>query len=115
MPRRAANAVYKNVSKIGAQASKKKIYVFRCGASGLYAFTADRKGRMLPSQIYPQINWRFERVLILRLERNSSRDRILRAALHGVAKHGYHLIHTAHYGEHVVCPELSKSKRIDLR
>ena len=100
MPRRAVNAVYeKSVSKIGAQAPKKKIYVFRCGESGLHAFTADRKGRMLPSQIYPQINWRFERVLMLRFEGNSSRDQILRAALDSVAKHGYHLIHTAHYGE----------------
>ena len=29
---------------------KKTIYVFRCGESGLYAFTADPKGHILPSR-----------------------------------------------------------------
>jgi hypothetical protein len=67
--------------------------------SGLYAFTADREGRMLPSQMYPQIAWRFEQTLTLRLDENSLRDQILRAALDGIAKRGFHLIHAAIYGE----------------
>jgi hypothetical protein len=65
MPRaRAANAgSEKSDLKNGVSSPGRRIYVFRCGESGLYAFTADRKGRMLPSQIYPQISWRFERAL----------------------------------------------------
>ena len=97
MRRRTSDA--RSTSKIGAHSPGKRIYVFRCHESGLYAFTADRKGRMLPSQIYPQIVWRFERILTLRLDENSSRDQILRAALDGVAKRGFHLIHAAIYGE----------------
>jgi len=78
---------------------EKSIYVFRCEETGLYAFAADREGRMLPSQIYPQITWRFEQALTLRLDGNLSRDQILRATLDGVAKRGFHLIHPALYGE----------------
>jgi hypothetical protein len=85
--------------KNGDPSSGRRIYVFRCDESGLYAFTADRKGRMLPSQIYPQISWRFEQALTLRFDGNSSRDKILRATLDGVAKHGFHLIHVAIFGE----------------
>jgi hypothetical protein len=94
---RAANA--RSTSKISAQSPGKRIYVFRCEGSGLYAFTADREGRMLPSQIYPQITWRFEQALTLRLNGNSSRDQILRATLDGVRKCGFHLIHAAAFGE----------------
>jgi hypothetical protein len=94
---RAANA--RSTSKITAQSPGKRIYVFRCEGSGLYAFTADREGRMLPSQIYPQITWRFEQALTLRLNGNSSRDQILRATLDSVRKCGFHLIHAALYGE----------------
>jgi hypothetical protein len=97
---RAANTVSeKSVSKTGIQSPVKRIYVFRCDESGLYAFTADRKGCMLPSDIYPQVTWRFEQALTLRLDENSSRDQILRAALDGVTKRGFHLIHAAVYGE----------------
>ena len=101
MPRaRAANAgSEKRDLRNGVPSSGRRIYVFRCDESGLYAFTADRKGRMLPSQIYPQISWRFEQALTLRFDGNSSRDKILRATLDGVAKHGFHLIHAALYGE----------------
>jgi hypothetical protein len=93
---RAANA--RSTSKISAQSPGKRIYVFRCEGSGLYAFAADREGRMLPSQIYPQITWRFEQALTLRLDGNS-RDQILKATLDGVKKFGFHLIHAALYGE----------------
>ena len=101
MPRvRALNVVSEKCDlKIGAQSPGRRIYVFRCEESGLYAFTADRKGCMLPSQIYPQISWRFEQTLTLRFDGNSSRDKILRATLDGVAKHGFHLIHAAIFGE----------------
>jgi hypothetical protein len=88
-----------SISKISARSPGKRIYVFRCEGSGLYAFTADREGRMLPSQIYPQVTWRFEQALTLRLDGNSSRDQILRATFDGVAKCGFHLIHAALYGE----------------
>jgi hypothetical protein len=94
---RAADA--RSTSKIDAQSPGKSIYVFRCEETGLYAFAADREGRMLPSQIYPQITWRFEQALTLRLDGNLSRDQILRATLDGVAKRGFHLIHPALYGE----------------
>ncbi len=77
----------------------KTIYVFRCDESGLFAFTADREGSMLPSQLYPQISWRFEHVLVPRYDGNSARDKILRATLDGVAKRGFHLVHAALYGE----------------
>jgi hypothetical protein len=101
MPRpRAANTVSeKTVSKIDTQSLVKNIYVFRCDESGLYAFTADRKGQMLPSQIYPQIAWRFEQKLTLRFDENSLRDQMLRGALDGIAKRGFHLVHAAVYGE----------------
>src|SRR6516162_3639629 len=95
MPRpRAANTVSeKSVSKIDPQSLVKRIYVFRCNESGLYAFTADRKGRMLPSQMYPQITWQFEHTLTLRLNGDSWRDEILSVTLDGVAARGFHLIH----------------------
>src|SRR5437660_477494 len=101
MPRaRAGNAVSeKRDLRNGTPSSGRRIYVFRCDESGLYAFTADRKGRMLPSQIYPQISWRFEQALTLRFDGDSSRNQILRATLDGVAKHGFHLIHAAIFGE----------------
>jgi hypothetical protein len=83
----------------GSLSLGKKVYVFRCEESGLYAFAADRKGRMLPSQIYPQISWRFEQTLTLRFDGNSSRDKLLRSTLDGVAKHGFYLIHAAIFGE----------------
>lgn len=89
----------KHIAKIGAQSPAKRIYVFRCNESGLYALTADREGRMLPSQMYPQITWQFEHALTLRLDGNSWRDQILRVTLDGVAERGFHLIHAALYGE----------------
>jgi hypothetical protein len=73
----------------------KTIYVFRCSDSGLYAFTTDPKGQMLPSRIYPQIHWRFQGSVTLRLDENSPKWKILRAMLDAIAKHGFHLIHAA--------------------
>jgi hypothetical protein len=73
----------------------KTIYLFRCGESGLYAFTADPNGHILPSRIYPQIRWRFERRVTLQPDRNSPKRKIVRAILDAVAEHGFHLTHAA--------------------
>jgi hypothetical protein len=73
----------------------KTIYVFRCGDSGLYAFTADPKGHILPSRIYPRIRWQIERTVTLSLNRNSPKGRIVRATLDAISKHGFQLTHAA--------------------
>jgi coenzyme PQQ precursor peptide PqqA len=98
---RAANyvAVLKKCLAKGEQWSLKRIYVFRCNESALYAFTVDREGRTLPLQMYPQITWRFEQTLTFRLDGDSQRKKTLRVALAGIATHGFHLIHAAIYGE----------------
>jgi hypothetical protein len=75
--------------------STKTIYVFRCGETGLYAFTADPKGHILPSQIYPRVRWRFHRSLTLRSDRNSPKGKMVKATLVAIAKHGFHLTHIA--------------------
>jgi hypothetical protein len=98
--RRADRAVSgKNHPKIDAQPLGRRIFVFRCNETCLWAFTMDREGGTLPSQMYPQITWRFEQALTFRLRGSSSRKKILRAMLDGVAERGFHLIHAAIYGE----------------
>jgi hypothetical protein len=100
MRRRACSAVLeKSVVKIDTRSPGRLIYVFRCNERDLYAFTADPEGRALPSQTRPEITWRFEQALALRLDGNSWRDPILRATFDGVAEHGFHLIHATLYGE----------------
>jgi hypothetical protein len=78
----------------------KTIYLFRCGESGLYAFTADPSGHILPSRIYPQIRWRFERRVTLRAVGNSPKIKIAGAILNAIAEHGFHLTHSAVNAEH---------------
>jgi hypothetical protein len=78
----------------------KTVYLFRCGESGLYAFTADPSGHTLPSRIYPQIRWRFERRVIPRPAKNSSKRKIASAILDAIAEHGFHLTHAAVSAEH---------------
>jgi hypothetical protein len=78
----------------------KTIYLFRCGESGLYAFTADPSGHILPSRIYPQIRWRFERRVTLRPDRNSPKWQIASAILDAITEHGFHLTHAAVNAEH---------------
>ena len=73
----------------------KTVYLFRCGESGLYAFTADPSGHILPSRIYPQIRWRFERRVTLRSDENSLRHKIVSKILDAIAEHGFHLTHAA--------------------
>jgi hypothetical protein len=89
----------KSVDKIGTRSPGRLIYVFRCNKRGLYALTADPEGRMLPSQMCPEITWGFEQALTFRLDGNSWRDSILRVTLDRVVEHGFHLIHAALYGE----------------
>jgi hypothetical protein len=98
--RRACSAVLeKNVAKIDTRSPGKLIYVFRCNKRGLYALTADPEGRMLPSQMCPEITWGFEQALTFHLDGNSWRDSILRATFDRAAEHGFHLIHATLYGE----------------
>jgi hypothetical protein len=73
----------------------KTVYLFRCGESGLYAFTADPSGHVLPSRIYPQIRWRFERRVTLRSDENSLRRKIVSKILDAIAEHGFYLTHAA--------------------
>src|SRR6266436_6445820 len=83
----------------------KTIYLFRCGDSGLYALTADSSGSALPSRIYPQIRWRFERLVTVRTDSNSLKQRIMQAILDSIAKEGFKLIHAS------VSPELYATLR----
>jgi len=78
----------------------KTIYLFRCGESGLYAFTADPSGHILPSRIYPRIRWRFERRVTLRPDKTSPKWQIASAILDAIAEHGFHLTHAAVTAEH---------------
>jgi hypothetical protein len=80
----------------------KTIYLFRCGESGLYAFTADPSGYILPSRIYPQIRWRLERSVTLQRNGYSPNRKIVRAILDAIAEHGFHLTHAAVAAEHCV-------------
>jgi hypothetical protein len=73
----------------------KIIYVFRCGDTGLYALTADRTGRLLPSQLYGQIRWRYDRCRTLQGRRNNASQEIIKATLDAVEKHGFYLTHAA--------------------
>ena len=98
--RRTGSAVLeKSVVKIDTRSLGKLIYVFRCNKRGLYALTADPEGRMLPSQMHPEISWGFEQALTFRFDGNSWRDSILRVTLDRITEHGFHLIHAALYGE----------------
>ena len=69
------------------------IYIFRCGKSGLYALTADPTGQILPSQIYPQVRWRFERRLMLRRDENTTKQECIKATLDAIRQHGFYLTH----------------------
>jgi len=75
--------------------SAKTVYIFRCGESGLYAFTLDPNGHVLPSRIYPAIRWRFDRSVTLRPDGISPQSCIAKALLTAIAKHGFHLTHVA--------------------
>src|SRR6476620_7691282 len=89
------------------------IYVFRFGDSGLYAFTADPKGHVLPSRIYPQIDWRFQRSVTLRLDGSPPTKRMVRVILDAIIKHGFHLIHAAANTELLAFTAQHYDQRID--
>jgi hypothetical protein len=78
----------------------KTIYLFRCGDSGLYGLTADSSGSTLPFQLYPQIRWRFERLVTVRTDDNSLKQKIVQAILDSIAEEGFKLFHAS------VSPEL---------
>jgi hypothetical protein len=73
----------------------KTIHVFRCGDTGLFALTADRTGRLLPSQLYNQIRWRYDRRLTLRSHKDNANQEFIKATLAAVEKHGFYLTHAA--------------------
>jgi|ERR1700684_1297313 hypothetical protein len=74
-------------------ARENSVYVFRCGESGLYAFTDDRTGQILPSRIYPRIRWRLERCVSLRRDKKSPKREILKATLDAIKSRGFYLTH----------------------
>jgi hypothetical protein len=64
MTRRRADSVL----NIDTRSRGQLIYVFRCNKRSLYALTADPEGRMLPSQMCPEISWGFEQAFTFRLD-----------------------------------------------
>jgi hypothetical protein len=73
----------------------KPIYIFRCGETGLYAFTADSKGRILPSRLYPRVQWRLQRRILLRFDRNSPQAKFMLTVFDAIEMHGFHLVHAS--------------------
>ena len=71
-----------------------KIWVFRYGATALYALTADSTGRNLPLYAFPA-GWQFERSITLRLDRSSPKHDLIKATLAAIGKHGFYLTHAA--------------------
>jgi hypothetical protein len=69
------------------------IYVFRCNDGGLYAFTGDRTGQILPSHIYPRITWRLVRCLTLQQHQSQARKKMFTATLGAIEKRGFYLTH----------------------
>jgi hypothetical protein len=74
-----------------------KIFVFRCGASALYALTADSTGRNLPSAACPA-GWRFEQSITLHFDNSSSNHELMEVTRAAIAKHGFYLTHAAIQG-----------------
>ena len=69
------------------------IYLFRCNDSGLYAFTADHTGQILPSHLYPRIRWRFERCVAIQPNQKPAKKEAVTATLDAIKKHGFYLTH----------------------
>jgi len=74
--------------------NSKKIYIFRCRATALYALTADSTGLTLPSNAC-RAGWQFEQSITLRLDKGSRKHELIRATLDAIAKHGFYLTHAA--------------------
>ena len=62
----------------------RSVYVFRCGESGVYAFTVDRTGQIMP-RIYPRIRWRLQREVTLQRNENET----IKATLDAIRKCGF--------------------------
>jgi hypothetical protein len=66
----------------------RSVYVFRCGESGIYAFTVDRTGQILP-RIYPRIRWRLQREVTLQRDENVAKQETIKATLDAIRKCGF--------------------------
>ena len=64
------------------------VYVFRCGESGVYAFTADRTGRILP-RIYPRLRWNLKRQVTFQQDKNAAKQETVKATLDAIRKRGF--------------------------
>ena len=64
------------------------LYVFRCGESGVYAFTADRTGQILP-RIYPRVRWSLQRQVTLQRDKNAAKLEVIKATLDSIRKRGF--------------------------
>jgi hypothetical protein len=71
------------------------IHIFRCGASGLYALTADRSGNVLPTAGCCPAGWRFERTVWLPQPQLLRKSELVRATLSAITRQGYYLSHAA--------------------
>ena len=72
----------------------REIYIFRCGATALYALTTDKTGRNLPSKAC-SAGWQFEAPVTLRCDESSPKYELTKATLAAIAKHGFCLTHAA--------------------
>ena len=71
--------------------------MFRCGATALFALTANSTGRNLPTQAC-QAGWRLEQTLTLRLDKKLPNYELIEATLAAIQKHGFYLTHSAIHG-----------------
>jgi hypothetical protein len=69
------------------------IYMFRCNDGGLYAFTGDRTGKILPSHIYQRITWRLVRCVPLQRLQSQANQKMFTATLDAIKKRGFYLTH----------------------
>jgi hypothetical protein len=92
--------------------TSQKIYVFRCGASALYALTADIAGPNLPLPACPA-GWRFKQSVTLRLDKSSPNHELIEATRAAIAKHGFYLTHAAVHGLPVLA-EQEQTESLEL-
>jgi hypothetical protein len=72
----------------------REIYIFRCGATALYALTTDKTGGNLPSKAC-SAEWQFQARMTLRCDESSPKYELTKATLAAIAKHGFCLTHAA--------------------
>jgi len=66
------------------------VYIFRCGESGIYAFTVDRTGQVLP-RIYPRVRWTLDRQVTLGRDSNAAKQESIKTMLDAIGKRGFYL------------------------